>query len=101
MDERAMIDLASLPLFITLTACFLSGWLIGYAYFRALRETTRLIVNEGKPLLALALTLGRISLLIAGFYIAVLVGALALLATLGGLLCAKTLMLHRTQRGTI
>ena len=100
MDEREMIDLTAFPLFIILSACFLGGLFIGYGYFCALRETTHLIVQEGSPLLAVALTLGRISLLVTGFYIAVLAGALALLATLGGVLCAKALMLHAARRGT-
>lgn len=101
MDERAMIDLSSLPLLITLPACFLGGLFIGYGYFRALRETTNLIVREGPPLLAVALTLGRVSLLATGFYIAVLAGGLALLVALAGLLCAKAVTIHRIRRDEI
>lgn len=84
MDEHAMIDLATFPLFILLPASFLAGLFIGYGYFRALRETTNLIVHEASPVLAVALTLGRISLLITVLYIAGLAGGLALLATLAG-----------------
>jgi hypothetical protein len=98
MDECGMIDLSSLPLHLLLPGCFLAGLFIGYGYFRALRETANLIVREGQPLLALAWTLGRVSLLITGFYIAVLAGGLALLATLGGVLCAKALMLYSVGR---
>jgi len=101
VDERAMIDLSTLPLFITLPTCFLGGLFIGYGYFRALRETTNLIVREGQPLLGVALTLGRLSLLTSGFFIAVLAGGLALLAALAGLLCARALMLRRIRRDKV
>ena len=47
MDERAMIDLAALPLSFTLPACFLGGLVLGYVYFRALRVTADLIVGQG------------------------------------------------------
>lgn len=97
MDERAMIDLTTLPLPVTLTVCFLGGLLLGFAYFRALRKTTDLIVGGGPMFLGLALTLGRLALLGAGFYVAVLAGGTALLAALAGVLCAKGLMLR--QRG--
>lgn len=40
MDERAMIDLATVPLPVMLAVCFLGGMLLGYAYFQALRKTT-------------------------------------------------------------
>lgn len=98
MDERAMIDLSSLPLHVTLPVCFLGGLVLGYGYFRALRETANLIVTHGHPLLGLALTLGRIACLALGFYVAVLAGGFALLAALAGVLCAKALMLRRIRR---
>lgn len=96
-----MIDLSTTPLYISLPICFLAGLFIGYGYFRALRATADLIVQEGKPLLGLALTLGRLSLLATGFFIAVLAGGMALLATLGGVLCAKALILHQMRREAI
>lgn len=92
-----MIDISTLPLSITLPGGFLAGLFIGYGYFRALCATTNLIVLEGQPLLGLALTLGRLSLLVTGFFIAVLAGGLTLLATFAGLLCAKALMINRTR----
>jgi Cu/Ag efflux pump CusA len=98
MDERAMIDLAALPLSLTLPICFLAGLVLGYAYFRAVRETADLIVGQGPLLLGLALTLGRLALLCAGFYLAVQAGGLALLAALAGVLCAKTVMLRQARR---
>ncbi|PRY80537.1 F1-F0 ATPase (N-ATPase) AtpR subunit [Yoonia maritima] len=96
-----MIDLSAIPLLITLPVCFLAGLFIGYGYFRALRATADLIVQDGQPLLGLALTLGRLSLLVTGFFIAVLAGGFALLATFAGLLCAKALMLYRMQKEAI
>jgi ATP synthase protein I len=97
MDERAMIDLAALPLPVTLTLCFSGGLLLGFAYFRAMRITADLIVGGGSALLGLALTVGRLFVLGAGFYLAVLAGGPALLAALAGFLCAKALMLRRTR----
>lgn len=97
MDECAMIDLQALPMTMTLPVSFLAGFLLGYIYFHSLRETANLIVNQRHPLLGLALTLGRLALLGMGFYAAVLVGALALLAALAGVICAKALMLRQTQ----
>lgn len=96
MDERAMIELHALPLSATLPIFFLGGLVLGYAYFRALRETANLIVSHRHPLLGLALTLGRLILLGGVFYVAVLAGALTLLTVLAGVLCAKALMLRRT-----
>ena len=96
-----LIVLSTLPLPLTLTTSFLSVLSIGSGYFRALRATANLIVHEGQPLIGLALTLGRLSLLATGFFIAVLAGGLALLATLAGVLCAKALMLYRIRREEI
>ncbi len=98
MDERTMTDLSAMPLFITLPISVLGGLLIGYAYFRALRETANLIVSHGHPLLGLALTFGRLALLGAGLYVAVLAGGYALLAALAGILCAKALLLRGFRR---
>ncbi len=98
LDERAMIDLSLLPLPVILPICFLGGLVLGYIYFRALRETTNLVVSQGHPLLGLALTLGRLALLCGVFYLAVLAGGAALLATLAGVLAAKALMLRQIRR---
>lgn len=94
-----MIDLSLVPLPFILTVCFLGGVVLGYAYFRALRATADLIVGGGSVLLGLGLTLGRIAALGAGLYLAVLGGALALLAALAGVLCAKVLLIRQTDRG--
>lgn len=96
-----MIDLSGLSLFILLPGCFLAGLFIGYGYFRALRATADLIVHEGQPLMGLALTLGRLSLLVTGFFIAVLIGGLALLATFAGVFCARALMLYKVRRDEV
>ena len=93
-----MTHFATLPPFVLLQVCFLGGLLVGYSYFRALRETAHLLVDGGAPLRAIALTLGRISLLGTAFYIAVLLGGGALLATFAGVLCAKWIMLRRMER---
>ncbi len=98
MDERTMIDVSTLPLSVTLAACFLGGLALGFAYFLALRQTANLIVAGGQPLLGLALTLGRLAFLAAGFYLAVLAGGLALITALAGVLVAKALLLAQMRR---
>ena len=97
MDERTMIDLHAVPLFLILPVCFAGGFLLGFAYFRTLRITTDMLVMGDRPLLALALTFGRFVCLGAGLYVAVLAGGLALLAAFAGVLCAKWIMLRRMQ----
>jgi hypothetical protein len=97
MDERAMTDLAALPLLATLPTAFLAGLALGYVYFRALRATADAIVAQGRPLFALALTLGRVALLGLGLYGAALVGGLALVSVLAGVLCAKAVMIRRAR----
>jgi hypothetical protein len=97
MDERAMIDLHTAPLLVILPVCFAGGLGMGFAYFRTLRTTAGLLVRGERPLLGLALTFGRLVCLGAGLYVAVLVGGLALLAALAGVLCAKTIMLRRMR----
>lgn len=92
-----MTYLSTLPIYVLLPVCFLGGLFIGYGYFRALRETANILVGGGEPLRAIALTLGRISLLATGFFIAVLLGGLALLAAFAGVLCAKWIMLRRMR----
>lgn len=97
MDERAMIDLHAVPLFLILPVCFAGGLVLGFAYFRTLRMTADMLVRGDRPLLALAMTLGRVACLGAGLYVSVLAGGFALLAAFAGVLCAKWIMLRRIQ----
>ena len=100
MDERAMTMAEIFPFVLILPLCFAGGLLLGLAYFRALRWTTALIVNGGSPALALALSLGRLIMIGVGFYLAVLLGGLALLAALAGVLTVKAVMLgqHKEEQ---
>lgn len=97
MDEFAMIDLQNLPLVVILPACLLGGVVLGFAYFRAMRATTDMLVQGRSPLLGLALTLGRLAMLGGAFYLAVRVNGLALLAALTGVLIAKAITLRRVR----
>ena len=98
MDERAMIDLTNLPLTLALPGSFIGGLLLGFVYFRAVRATVDLLVAHGSPLLALALTFGRLALIGGGLYLAVQAGGLALLAALFGVLVAKFVMVRETRK---
>jgi hypothetical protein len=93
MDERTMTDVPALAPPLIIALAFLGGALLGWAFFRALRRTTELIIDGDHMLLALALTVGRLALIGAGFYLAALAGGVAILATLAGVLCAKALLL--------
>jgi hypothetical protein len=97
MDEHTMIDLSPLSLPAALPVFLLGGLVLGYAYFRAVRATADLVVSQGNLLCAVALTLGRLALLSAGFYLAVKAGGAALLTALAGVLGARALMLRRTR----
>lgn len=92
-----MTELLSVPDLMLLPIFFAGGILLGFAYFRTLRMTADLLVRGDSPLLGLALTLGRITFLGLGFYVAVLSGGLALLAALSGVLCAKALVLRQAR----
>lgn len=94
-----MIDLASVPLALSLPVSFAGGLIVGLGYFLALRATADLLVRGNRPLLGLALTFGRLACIVAAFYVAVLAGAFALLAALAGVLCAKAIVVRQT-RGT-
>ncbi len=97
MDECTMIELSTLPHQFSVPTGFLIGLLLGYGYFCALRQTTILIVTKGHPLMALALTFSRLAMLVVVLYVTALIGALALVAALAGVLCAKAWMLHRIR----
>tara|TARA_R110000824_G_scaffold231206_1_gene418973 strand:+ start:7454 stop:7744 length:291 start_codon:yes stop_codon:yes gene_type:complete len=92
-----MINDHAWPLLITLPVCFAGGILLGVLYFRAVKVTAGLIVTGGSPVLAIAMTLGRIGLLVAGFALALQVGGLALLAALAGVLSGRGLTVSRMR----
>ena len=98
MDEYMMMNLAALPLPIVLSICFVMGLLLGYVYFRKLNTTSNLLVSSGNPLLSLALTVGRLWLLAAVFYAAVLLGGWYLLALVAGFVCTKYLMMLHVRK---
>lgn len=93
-----MITPQATTLLLTLPVAFAGGLGLGFVFFRALAITTDLIASGGPALFGLALTLGRLAVLAAGFYVAVLSGGVALLAALAGVLCAKALVLRRARR---
>jgi hypothetical protein len=97
MDEYAMMILSDLPLVALIALGFLGGMGLGYIYFRSLRLTSDLIVGGRAPLMGVGLTLGRVGLLCAGFYLAVLAGGFVLVAALVGVLCAKAWLVAQSR----
>lgn len=97
MINALFLPLLSLPLLLTIPLCFLGGLVLGYGYFYALQKTVNLMVdvNHGHPLMGVALTLARFSLMALGLYVAVQMGGFTLLATLAGIVAAKSLMFRR------
>jgi hypothetical protein len=93
MDERTMIGPHPLPLLLALTLGFVGGLVLGGLFFHALRVTAALIVGGGSPLLGLALTMARFSLLGGALYLVALSGGPTLIAALAGVLCSKRLIL--------
>ncbi len=85
-------------LLLVLLLCAAGGFVIGLGYFRALRGTADLVTQGGRPLLGLALTLGRFAAMAAGLLLAVQFGGAALLAALAGILGARELALRRIGR---
>jgi len=93
-----MTWLHSGPLLLLIPLCFAGGLVVGVGYFRALRLTTDLIVGGGSPLPALVLTAGRLAVLGAGLFLAVLAGGPTLLAALARILAAKALTVRDARR---
>jgi hypothetical protein len=98
MDEHAMSAFTSLPWPLTATLFFAAGFLLGLGYFRSLRRTTDMLLGAGSMLLVLALTLGRIAAIAAGFYLAAIAGTPALLAAFAGAMLGRAMVL-RQKRG--
>ncbi|WP_167470096.1 ATP synthase subunit I [Vreelandella andesensis] len=88
---------------LTIPLCFLGGLALGYVYFRALQKTIDLFmsVSRGHPLMGMALTLGRLTLLALGLYLAVLMGGFTLLAMLAGIMSAKALMFCKIRHASL
>ena len=98
MDAQTMIELSALPLPVILIISFLSGMAYGYLHFRALKQTTDLIVSKGNLLLSLVLTFGRLAFVAAVFYAAVLIGGYPLLAALAGFVCARHMLIWQIRK---
>lgn len=90
LDERSVTVLATggWPVPVVGAACLVAGVGLGWVYFRMLRVTAAILVG-GRRSLALALTVSRLGVLVAGLYAASRLGALPLLATVVGVLVAR------------
>lgn len=79
-------------------AQLLAGFGVGVVYFEALRRTVMRLTARNGWLEPVALTAGRIGVVVAVFAIAARTGAVALLVTFVGFLLARTVALHRSRR---
>ncbi len=92
-----MTDANVWPILLTLSAGLVGGVLLGLIYFRAVKITADLIVAGKRPVIAIALTLGRLGLMGAGLVLALQAGAIAVLAALVGVLIGRSLTLRRPR----
>jgi predicted lysophospholipase L1 biosynthesis ABC-type transport system permease subunit len=81
-------------LLLTLSASLIGGILLGVIYFRAVQMTVDFLVAGARPVLAVALTLGRFALLGGGLFVATQFGAISLGAMLVGILLGRTVTIR-------
>ena len=96
MDERVVTALApgGLAAPFVLSACLAAGVVLGLVYFMMLRRAALLVLRGGRTSLLLALTVGRLALMVGGLYWASRFGALPLLAAAAGVLVGRQWMVR-------
>jgi F1F0 ATPase subunit 2 len=98
MDEQRMSEaFHGWPALAGLAAHLGSGLLLGGAFFLGLWRNAQLLAAGGSPLKSSALMIGRYALLTGLLVVASLQGAGALLATFGGVMIARSLVLWRLR----
>jgi hypothetical protein len=98
MDEQRMSEVFhGWPAFASLAAHLGWGLLLGGAFFLCLWRNAQLLAAGGSPVKTSALMIGRYFMLTALLVVASLQGAGALLATAGGVMIARTLILWRLR----
>jgi hypothetical protein len=102
MDERVVTALVpgGLAAPFVLAACLAAGIMLGLVYFMMLRRAAMLVLGGGRTSLLLALTVGRLALLVSGLYSTSRFGALPLLAAAAGMLVGRQYAVRaRTAEG--
>jgi F1F0 ATPase subunit 2 len=98
MDEQRMSgSFYGWPAFAGLAAYLGCGLLLGGAFFLGLWRNAQLLAAGGSPVRTFALMIGRYALLTGLLVVASLQGAGALLATFGGVMIARSLVLWRLR----
>lgn len=98
MDEQRMSGAFNgWPAFVGLAAPFGSGLLLGGAFFLGLWRNAQILAAGGSPVKTSALMIGRYVMLTALLVVTSLQGAGALLATTGGVMIARSLVLWRLR----
>jgi hypothetical protein len=92
--------IASLPLPVLAAALAAAGFVVGLAYFAALRRTTAALAGSGGWRTPAALTVGRVAAALVFLFVAAKLGAVALLAAFAGFLAARAAAL-RAVRGPL
>ena len=90
-----MIHPDTWPILLLLPVCFAGGAILGLGYFRSLKLSADLIVKGAPPIPVIALTFGRLIVLIAGFAVALQAGGIGILATLAGVIAGRELIVRR------
>jgi hypothetical protein len=73
------------------------GFVAGLVYFHALRRSADLMVSGGRATVTLALTAGRLALLVAILLAAAWFGALSLLAAAAGVIAGRNWIMRRNR----
>jgi len=98
MDEQRMSEaFYGWTAFARLAAHLGSGLLLGGAFFLGLWRNAQILAAGGSPVKTSALMIGRYVMLTALLVVASLQGAGALLATSGGVMIARSLVLWRLR----
>jgi uncharacterized membrane-anchored protein len=94
MDEHTMINSDVSPMLLLLPICFSGGFAMGIVYFRTIRITADMIVSGQRPMLVIALAIGRLALLVCGFALALQAGGFGILVTLAGVIGGREMIIR-------
>ena len=87
----------SIPLWLSLPVTAAAGLVLGIVYFRLIGVGVRLVVDSDRPVVAVAIGVGRFVVLAGALLLISLCGALALGTATAGLLTGRFITLRRMK----